>query len=185
MKKALLVALVVGLVLARDVWPGSAGDVKAPHLLIEMQPVSFMQWGQVLERQKGNITVVDLWASWCSPCLERFPHMVALHHKYQAQGVRFISLNFDEQGDLESLHWANQFLSRVEAVFPNYHMNENMSDAFEKLDLLGLPVVLIYDAKGNQAFRLSGDNPNQQFTDRDVENSVLDLLVLPVAATAD
>ena len=141
-----------------------------------MQAVGFSQWEQALVEQKGKITVVDLWASWCSPCIKRFPHMVEMYHKYRSQGVQFISLNFDEQGDLESLEWCNEFLHRVKAVFPNYHMDENMTEAFERLDLLGLPVVLIYDAQGKEAYRLSGDNPNDQFDDQDVENAVLSLL---------
>lgn len=142
----------------------------------EMQPVSFSQWEKILEEQQGSITVVDAWASWCSPCIERFPHMVDLYHQYNSRGVHFISLNFDEQGDIESLQWANQFLQRVEAVFSNYHMNENMTEAFDRLGLVGLPAVLIYDADGNQAYRLTGDDPNNQFDDQDVENAVLTLL---------
>lgn len=122
------------------------------------------------------MTVVDFWASWCSPCIERFPHMVEMHHKYKNRGVNFISLNFDEQGDQESINWANDFLRRTQAVFPNYHMDENMTDAFEKLDLLGLPAVRIYATDGTEIHRLSGDNPYKQFTDKDVETAVLGLL---------
>jgi len=99
-----------------------------------------------------------------------------LFHRYSGRGVRFISLNFDQQGDGESLEWANRFLQRVQAVFPNYHMDENMSQAFERLDLLGLPVVLIYDADGSEAYRLTGDDPNNQFDENDVEDAVLSLL---------
>jgi len=141
-----------------------------------MRAVRFGQWESTLREQRGHITVVDLWASWCSPCLERFPHMVELFHRYSGRGVRFISLNFDQQGDGESLEWANRFLQRVQAVFPNYHMDENMSQAFERLDLLGLPVVLIYDADGSEAYRLTGDDPNNQFDENDVEDAVLSLL---------
>ncbi|RZW13438.1 MAG: TlpA family protein disulfide reductase, partial [Desulfobulbaceae bacterium] len=124
----------------------------------------------------GRITVVDVWASWCPPCIERFPHMVALHHEYDERGVDFISLNLDEKGDTESLQWANDFLRKTNAVFPNYHMDENMMAAFERLDLLGLPVVLIYNPDGSEAYRLTGDDPNNQFDDRDVEDAVLTLL---------
>ncbi len=102
--------------------------------------------------------------------------MVEMYHKYKDRGVRFISLNFDEQGDTESIDWANDFLKRIKAVFPNYHMDENMTAAFERLDLLGLPAVRIYDTDGTEAQRLSGDNPYKQFTEKDVENALLDLL---------
>lgn len=141
-----------------------------------MQPIRFADWEKMLQEQQGKITVVDLWASWCAPCIERFPHMVVLYDRYSRQGVRFISLNFDQQGDLESLQWANRFLQGVGAVFPNYHMDENMSQAFDRLDLLGLPVVLIYDTDGTEAYRLTGDDPNSQFDEEDVEKAVQYLL---------
>jgi len=141
-----------------------------------MQPVSFAGWDAILESQHGSITVVDFWASWCTPCIKRFPHMVEMHHEYANRGVRFISLNLDEQGDTESIDWCNDFLERVDAVFANYHMDENMSLAFERLDLLSLPAVRIYTTDGTETHRLSGDNPYRQFTEIDVEKAILELL---------
>ncbi len=157
-------------------WAESAGEPATAPATTHMRPVSFTRWDTVLKSQHGNITVVDYWASWCPPCIERFPHMVEMHHKYNGQGVRFISLNLDEQGDTESIEWANEFLAETRAVFANYHLDENMTQAFERLDLLGLPTVRIYAANGNEAFKLTGDNPYKQFTEKDVENAILELL---------
>lgn len=142
----------------------------------DLEPVGFAGWEKVLQEQVGYIVVVDYWASWCPPCIERFPHMVEMHHEYAGRGVRFISLNLDEQGDTEALDWCNAFLAEAGAVFPNYHVNENMSAAFERLDLLGLPTVRIYAPDGTVAFKLTGDNPFEQFTEQDVENAILELL---------
>ena len=159
-----------------SIWAQSSDIQSTEITATDLQSVSFAQWDAVLQGQHGHIAVVDFWAGWCSPCIERFPHMVELHHKYRDSGVRFISLNLDEQGDQESINWANDFLAGIKAVFPNYHMDENMTEAFEKLDLLGLPTVRIYATDGTEAYRLSGDNPYKQFTEKDVENAVLDLL---------
>ena len=160
-----------------SIWAKNTDGQSTANTSTELQPISFAQWDGILEKQLGNITVVDFWAAWCSPCIERFPLMVEMHHKYKDRGVCFISLNLDEQGDKESIDWANDFLGRIKAVFPNYHMDENMTEAFERLDLLGLPAVRIYATDGTEAHRLSGDNPYQQFTEKDVENAVQDLLI--------
>jgi len=173
-KRLRLVVFFSGLLMFGGAWCDQAGE--RPENRTAMQPVRFGEWESTLRQQHGHITVVDLWASWCAPCIERFPHMVNLYHKYSGRNVNFISLNFDQQGDMESIQWANRFLQRVGADFPNYHMDENMSQAFERLDLLGLPVVLVYDRDGSEAFRLTGDDPDSQFNDQDVETAVLNLL---------
>ena len=149
-------------------WDATAGT--------DLQPISFAEWDAALENLRGSIVVVDYWASWCPPCIERFPHMVEMHHEYADRGVRFVSLNLDEQGDSEALEWCNDFLARVKAGFPNYHVEENMTAAFERLDLLGLPVVRIYAPDGSEAYKLTGDNPYKQFTEQDVEDAIVELL---------
>jgi len=175
-KQTLRVIFALSLLAPGSIWAESSDGHSATHSSTELQAINFAQWEGVLERQIGHITVVDFWAGWCSPCIERFPHMVEMYHDYEGRGVRFISLNLDEQGDDESIDWANDFLERIKADFPNYHMDENMTEAFEQLDLLGLPTVRIYAKDGTVAYRLSGDNPYQQFTEEDVESAVLELL---------
>ncbi len=176
MKQILRVIFALCLLAPVSICANEPNSASAARGSTDLQPISFAQWDGILEKQLGNITVVDFWAGWCSPCIKRFPHMVEMHHKYKDRGVSFISLNLDEQGDKESIDWANDFLERIKAVFPNYHMDENMSEAFERLDLLGLPTVRIYATDGTEAYRLSGDNPYKQFTEKDVENAILDLL---------
>ncbi len=177
MKRIPCLIFTLCLLASGSIWAENTDGQSAANTSTELQPISFAQWDGILEKQLGKITVVDFWAAWCSPCIERFPHMVEMHHKYKDRGVRFISLNLDEQGDKESIDWANDFLERIKAVFPNYHMDENMTEAFERLDLLGLPAVRIYATDGTETHRLSGDNPYQQFTEKDVENAVQNLLI--------
>lgn len=151
-------------------------NTAASALAIQMQPVSYQQWQQVLSGYKPDIVVVDLWASWCISCIERFPHMVELERRYRDKGITFVSLNLDDRNDKEALEWATAFLNRINADFIHYHMDENLMAAFEQLDLLGIPVVLIYDRNGQERYRLTGDNPDKQFGERDVEEAVIALM---------
>lgn len=142
----------------------------------DMTAVTYQQWQQALEQYQGKIVVVDAWATWCESCIKRFPHMVDLAEKYSDENVQFISLNLDDRNATEELNIAREFLETMQADFPHYTMNENMMDAFDKLGFMSLPVVLIYNVDGSEAYRLSVDNPNQQFTDRDVEQAIIHLL---------
>jgi len=152
--------------------PGSA-----PAASITLEPISLSRWQQKLASYRGQIVVVDFWATWCGPCLERFPHMVALASKYGREGrIRFVSMSLDDRDDRPALQRALDFLKRQNAAFENYRLDEIIPDAMEKLDLLGIPAVFIYDRRGELSYRLTGDNPDRQFTDADVEAAIRELL---------
>lgn len=143
---------------------------------IALRPITYEKWKQKLAGYKPDIVVVDMWATWCAPCIERFPKMVELNKRYGSRGVRFVSMNLDSREDEPALEMARQFLVNTRATFENYMMNENLLEAFEMLDLLGIPTVVIYGPDGQERFRLTGDNPNHQFTDQDVESAIKSLL---------
>ena len=141
-----------------------------------MQPVSLGRLASILEEQDKNVVVADLWASWCISCIERFPKMVEMSHRYASQGVRFMTLNLDDPQDQSGIDWANDFLNRMGGEFAHFHLDENLSRSFEALDLKSLPVVLVYDDQGTERFRLTNDNPNTQFSEDDVERAIRQLL---------
>ncbi len=74
-------------------------DTEGKEPAVSFTPVSFPVWREKLASWHGDIVVVDVWATWCLPCLERFPHMVDLHERFGGQGVKFVSLSLDDRGD--------------------------------------------------------------------------------------
>ncbi len=152
---------------------GSGGGSEWQATLV---PVTFEAWQEELRDLTGRIVVVDMWATWCLPCIERFPHMVQLAQQYSDRDVQFVSLCLDDRDDPDAIALARRFLTQQQATFPNYLMDEVVTRAFEKLDLLGIPTVLIYGPSGDLRYRLTGDDPNHQFTDADVDQAVEELL---------
>ena len=145
---------------------------------ITFLPVTYSQWQEKLAAYKGNILVVDLWATWCAPCVQRFPHMVELSRKYSdRERIRFVSMSLDDRSDPAALELAHKFLIRQNATFDNYRMDEIIPDAFDKFNIQGIPAVFIYDRTGKLRYRLTGDDPNHQFTNEDVERAVKTLLL--------
>lgn len=143
---------------------------------VELTPISYNNWTKKLQDYRPDIVVVDMWAMWCTSCIKRFPKMVELNEKYANQGVKFVSLNLDDYQNTGAVESADVFLKEMNARFDNFHINENLIDTFEKLKLKGIPAVAIYDGAGKERYRLTGDNPNKQFTDADIEAAIEALL---------
>ncbi len=62
---------------------------------------------------RGQVVLVDFWASWCGPCKQSFPWLNAMHAKYAAQGLRIVGVNVDTKRED-----AERFLAQVPAKFP-------------------------------------------------------------------
>jgi len=142
----------------------------------DMQVIGLDDWEGIVAKHDGQVLVVDLWASWCVSCIERFPEMVAMADRFADHPVAFLTLNLDDPRDQAGIDWSNEFLSRIGADFPNYHLAESLAVSFEALDLLAIPVVLVYDGDGRERVRLTNDDPNDQFDEADIEAAVERLL---------
>lgn len=172
--RAVTAALLAALVLMSGCSRQPLEQKKAPA--VTLVPVTFPQWQKRLADYRGQIVLIDFWATWCAPCVERFPHIVQLYENYGRRGIRFVSMDLDDKSDPQALERARQFLIKHNAAFDNFRMDEVVPDAFEHLDLLGIPAVFIYDRAGKLRYRLTGDNPNKQYTNEDVDKAVEELV---------
>ena len=53
-----------------------------------------------LQEQRGQVVLVNFWATWCGPCREEMPHMNRLYEKYRASGFVLLGVNVDEDPQL-------------------------------------------------------------------------------------
>lgn len=66
-----------------------------------------------LSKYKGNIVVLDFWATWCEPCLEAFPKVKRMYNKFKDKGVQFIGVSLDD--DIENVRG---FVKQEEIEWP-------------------------------------------------------------------
>ena len=74
---------------------GVALNTKAPDIILQNPSGDTIQ----LKSLEGNIVLLDFWASWCGPCREENPNVVALYNKYHSKGFQIFSVSLDTRKD--------------------------------------------------------------------------------------
>jgi thiol-disulfide isomerase/thioredoxin len=102
---------------------------------------------------KGNVTLLDFWASWCIPCRSSFPVIDALQKEFRDKGLTVIAVSVDE--DRRS---AEQFLAtRPHTMTIAFDPKSKAADAFL---LTAMPGTFIVDRHGNVRFSHAGYSEN-------------------------
>ncbi len=94
-----------------------------------------------LDALKGQVILLDFWASWCGPCRQSFPWMNQMQTRFEKDGLKVIAVNLDSERDA-----ADAFLEENPAVFDIAFDPEGRSA--EAMNVLGMPMSFLIDRKG-------------------------------------
>ncbi len=93
---------------------------------------------------QGQVLLLDVWATWCPPCLEDIPELQALHKKYRAKGFSVVGVSLDEEGASA----VRPLLTRNKISYPMLLDTSGKSSTRAVLDITTLPSLFLMDAKG-------------------------------------
>lgn len=103
--------------------------------------------------QRGKVVVIDVWSTFCDPCMREFPGLVALHKKYGPEKIACMSLcvNFSGLGKPEDeIEEPLKFLQAQGAVFENILSSEADETVYKKLGIASIPAILVFGPDGQR-----------------------------------
>jgi thiol-disulfide isomerase/thioredoxin len=87
---------------------------------LQGQPIS-------LESLKGKVIFLNIWATWCAPCLKEMPDIQRLYEKVKSDKIAFVMLSVDEAG----IEKVKKFINRKGYTFPVYLATTALPQEFD------------------------------------------------------
>ena len=94
-----------------------------------------------LSQYKGQVVMINFWASWCGPCRQEMPLLESIYRKYRQMGFTLLGVNVEP--DTQA---ANEWLKQTPVSFPIlYDKDSKVSKLYE---VAGMPSTVLIDRSG-------------------------------------
>jgi peroxiredoxin len=95
-----------------------------------------------LAQYKGQVVMINFWASWCGPCRQEMPLLESIYQKYNRMGFTMLGVNVEPDSKA-----ADEWLKQTPVSFPIlYDRDSKVSKLY---NVAGMPSTVIIDRHGN------------------------------------
>jgi thiol-disulfide isomerase/thioredoxin len=108
-----------------------------------------------LDQFKGQVVMINFWATWCGPCRQEMPLLDQLYTKYKPMGFTLLGVNVEPDSTL-----ASGFLKKTPVTFPI--LFDTKSEVSKLYQVAGMPSTAIVDRKGNLRWVHKGYKPGDE-----------------------
>jgi peroxiredoxin len=118
--------------------------------------------------EKGKVTVVDFWATWCGPCEKSFPKYQELYVKYKASGLEIVAVSVDDEDGKKGIPG---FAKKHDAKFPvGWDDGHKIADCYSPPNM---PSAYVIDKQGVVKFVHNGYREGEE---KELEKEIKSLL---------
>ena len=100
-----------------------------------------------LKDLEGKYVYIDVWATWCGPCIGEIPYLKELEHQYADKNIAFVSISVDTKDDYEK--WRKMVTNKELGGTQLMADNAFNSTFIESYAINAIPRFIIIDPEGN------------------------------------
>lgn len=145
-------------------------DQKSPMSQVELLDKDGLR--KLVQERNGRILLLNVWATWCQPCVAEFPDLIKLSNAYNKDRVEIVGISVDYPDEIESK--VIPFLKNHNVPFKVYvakfDKQEDFINAVNSSWNGAIPATFIYGTNGNRRFSLIGQGTYNRFK-REVEKA--------------
>ncbi|ARN72794.1 TlpA family protein disulfide reductase [Oceanicoccus sagamiensis] len=128
-----------------------AADTPAPDFTLKSTAGKNLR----LSEMRGQVVLVNFWASWCGPCRQEMPLLDDLHNKYSKLGFTVLGVNVDK-----SQAAADKILKDIPVTFPVLY--DPKGTVSQQYNVSAMPTTIIIDRNGNMRYSHKGFKPGYE-----------------------
>ena len=124
---------------------------------VKLDTIDAKGLAEIVKNHSDKLRLINVWATWCGPCVEEFPDFVTMNRMYRDRGFEFVSISAD---DPEHKDKALKFLQRNQASGPNYIFNTD--DKYKLIEAIdpkwegALPYTILVEPEGKVVYAHQG-----------------------------
>ena len=104
-----------------------------------------------LNEHKGNLIILNFWATWCAPCKEEMPSLDLLQSNNKLNNLKIFPINVGQE-DVEK---ASKFFESLEIQNLNLYFDSSVN-LTKKFGLRGIPTSVLFNKEGKEFARIIG-----------------------------
>ena len=110
---------------------------------------------------RGDVVLLNLWATWCAPCREETPYLQSKYEEYRERGFAIVGVSMDNPGAGDAIE---SFVAEYDVTYTILH--DPRQRAMTSFRAIGLPATFLINRDGTLRWFLYGPitEGNEEFT---------------------